>query len=129
MPHDPINWTLEGKVKISTRILALNADNEVVEAPSKQQAAIMARGNSGRLSEIKAYTPYEQQIRTRVKAANKNLYLVEHKNFSPAILWPWANNPEGLNNGQRRRVERALSLPFGHCGSDCAPVEKHATNC
>jgi hypothetical protein len=59
---------------------------------------------------------YEQRIQKRVKAAKKNLYLVEAKSFNPSILWPWANSPEGLANDQRRRIERCLGLPFGHCG-------------
>jgi len=116
LPCFPIDWALNGKVKFKRGNLQLNENNEVVEKPTKQKRALLAQGDRQRLSELPVETIYEQRIRKRVNAAKKNLFLVEAKNFSPAILWPWANNPEGLSDDQRRRLERALGLPYGHCG-------------
>jgi DNA repair protein RadD len=116
LPHEPIDWTLEGKVKIKRPRFCLNAEKEVVEKPDKPERLLLAKGDRQELRELSIEDLYEQRIQKRVKAAKKNLYLVEAKNFNPSILWPWANSPEGLTNDQRRRVERCLGLPFGHCG-------------
>jgi superfamily II DNA or RNA helicase len=115
LPHEPIDWTLEGKVKPKKARLVLDENNEVVEAPEKPERILVARGDRQQLRELSIESLYEQRIQKRVNAAKKNLYLVEAKNFNPAILWPWANNPEGLDDGQLRRIERALGLPYGHC--------------
>jgi hypothetical protein len=93
----------------------LDENKQVVEAPEKPERILVARGDRQQLRELSIESLYEQRIQKRVKAAKKNLYLVEAKNFNPAILWPWANNPEGLDDGQLRRIERALGLPYGHC--------------
>jgi superfamily II DNA or RNA helicase len=116
LPHEPIDWTLEGKVKIKKTKFHLSAEKEVVEKPDKPERLLLARGDRQELKELSIEDLYEQRIQKRVKAAKKNLYLVEAKNFNPSILWPWAHSPEGLTNDQRRRVERCLGLPFGHCG-------------
>jgi len=116
LPHEPIDWTLEGKVKFKKIKLHLSTDKEVVEKPEKPERALVAQGDRKEMRELSIEDLYEQRIQKRVKAAKKNLYLVEAKHFNPAILWPFANSPEGLDNGQRRRVERCLGLPYGHCG-------------
>ena len=115
LPHEPIDWTLEGKVKLKKSRLQLNKDNQVVEAPDKPEAALVAKGDRRQLKELSIEELYEQRIQKRVKQAKKNIYLVEAKGFNPAILWPWAKSPEGLTVDQRRRVERALGLPHGYC--------------
>jgi superfamily II DNA or RNA helicase len=115
LPHEPIDWTLEGKVKPKKARLELNENKEVVEAPEKPERILVARGDRQQLKELSIESLYQQRIQKRVKAVKKNLYLVEAKGFNPAILWPWANNPEGLDDGQLRRIERALGLPYGHC--------------
>lgn len=117
LPHEPIDWTLEGKVKLKKARLQLNEDKEVVEKPESAKAVIVAQGNKKQLKELSIHDLYEERIQKRIKAAKKNIFLVEAKNFNPAILWPWANNPEGLSEDQKRRVERALSLPYGYCNS------------
>jgi superfamily II DNA or RNA helicase len=116
LPHEPIDWTLEGKVKFKKARLHLNVDKEVVEKPEKPERALVAQGDRKEMRELSIEDLYEQRIQKRVKAAKKNLYLVEAKHFNPAILWPFANSPEGLTGEQRRRVERCLGLPYGHCG-------------
>lgn len=115
LPHEPIDWTLEGKVKTPKRQLQLNENCEVEEKPEGPKTALMAQGDRKELKELSIHDLYEQRIQKRVKAAKKNIYLVEAKNFNPAILWPWANNPEGLTDDQKRRIERSLGLPYGHC--------------
>ena len=116
LPHEPIDWTLEGKVKFKKARLHLNVDKEVVEKPEKPERALVAQGDRKEMRELSIEDLYEQRIQKRVKAAKKNLYLVEAKHFNPMILWPFANSPEGLTGEQRRRVERCLGLPYGHCG-------------
>jgi superfamily II DNA or RNA helicase len=116
LPHEPIDWTLEGKVKFKKTKLQLDENKEIVEKPDKPETVLVARGDRQKMKELSIEDLYQQRIEKRVKAAKKNLFLVEAKGFNPAILWPWANSPEGLDNGQRRRVERALGLPYGHCG-------------
>jgi len=115
LPHEPIDWTLEGKVKTARARFQLDENNEVVEKPAPVERMLVARGDKQQLKELSLGTIYEQRIAKRVKAVKKNLYLVEAKNFNPAILWPWANSPEGLSTDQLRRIERALGLPYGHC--------------
>jgi DNA repair protein RadD len=115
LPHEPIDWTLEGKVKLKKARLVLDDNNEVVEKPEQPERILVAKGDRRQLKELSIESIYEQRIQKRVKAVRKNLYLVETKNFSPAILWPWAKNPEGLTPDQCRRIERALGLPYGHC--------------
>jgi DNA repair protein RadD len=115
LPHEPIDWTLEGKVKLRKARLVLDNNNEVVEKPEQPERILVAKGDRRQLKELSIESIYEQRIQKRVKAVKKNLYLVETKNFSPAILWPWAKNPEGLTPDQCRRIERALGLPYGHC--------------
>jgi superfamily II DNA or RNA helicase len=116
LPHEPIDWTLEGKVKFKKSRLQLNKDKEVIEVPKKQQA-LVAQGDRRQLKELSIEDLYMQRIQKRVKAAKKNLYLVEAKGFSPSILWPWAKSPEGLTADQQRRIERALGLPLGYCAT------------
>lgn len=117
LPHEPIDWTLEGKVKPKKVRLELNENKEVVEAAERPERVLVARGDRQQLRELSIENLYQQRIEKRVKAVKKNLYLVEAKGFNPAILWPWANNPEGLNDDQCRRIERALGLPYGRCGT------------
>lgn len=54
---------------------------------------------------------------SRRLALQKNLHLVEAKGFNRSILWPWADNPTGIPDSDRRRIERALGLPYLYCGS------------
>lgn len=115
LPHEPIDWTLEGKVKPKRAQLELNDSNQVVEVREKPKRAAIAQGNQRQLKELSVESLYQQRQAKWAKAAKKNLYLVEAKGFSPGILWPWAKNPEGLDDGQLRRIERALGLPYGHC--------------
>jgi len=117
LPHEPIDWTLEGKVKLNKARLVLDDSNEVIEKPEAAERMVVARGDRRQLKELSIESIYEQRVAKRVKAVKKNLYLVEAKNFSPAILWPWAKNPEGLTADQCRRVERALGLPMGYCNA------------
>jgi superfamily II DNA or RNA helicase len=117
LPHEPIDWTLEGKVKLNKARLMLDDNNEVIEKPEAAERMVVARGDRRQLKELSIESIYEQRVQKRVKAVKKNLYLVEAKNFSPAILWPWAKNPEGLTADQCRRVERALGLPYGYCNA------------
>jgi superfamily II DNA or RNA helicase len=114
LPCESIDWSLEGKTKTPKPRRELNDDNEVVERPPVERA-LVAKGDRQQLKELSIESLYQQRIQKRVKAVKKNLYLVEAKGFNPAILWPWANNPEGLDDGQLRRIERALGLPYGHC--------------
>lgn len=115
LPHEPIDWTLEGKVKPKKIRLELNKDNEVVEKKEAPERAIVARGDRRQLKELSIESLYQERITKRIKAAKKNIYLVQAKGFNPAILWPWARNPEGLDEGQRRSIELALGLPAGYC--------------
>jgi hypothetical protein len=68
------------------------------------------------LKELSIEEIYAERIKKRVKGANRNLHLVERKGWSPVILNAFASSPEGLSNDQRRRIERAMGLPYGHCG-------------
>ena len=120
LPHEPIDWTLEGKVKFKKQRLQLNNNNEVVEKPEAPKVAVIAQGNKKELKEISIEDLYQERIQKRVKAAKKNIYLVEAKGFNPAILWPFASNPEGLTTDQMRCVERALGLPYGYCDARAA---------
>jgi len=118
LPHEPIDWTLEGKVKIKKISAVVEDDGEIVEREEEEkepEAALVARGNKREMKELSIEEIYNQRIQKRVKAANRNLYLVENKNYTPAILWNFAEAPEGLDAGQRRRVERALGLQMGYC--------------
>jgi superfamily II DNA or RNA helicase len=115
LPHEPIDWTLEGKVKTPRRNLQINEEGQVEEKPESIKTITVAQGDKRDLKELSIHDIYKQRIQKRVKAAKKNIYLVEAKGFNPAILWPFASNPEGLSIDQMRRVERALSLPYGYC--------------
>jgi DNA repair protein RadD len=115
LPHEPIDWTLEGKVKFRTGHLHVSDNGEITEKPPAPERVTVARGNKRQLKELSIHEIYEERLLKRVRSANKNLYLVETKGYSPAILWPFASNPEGLEEGQCRRVERALGLPWGYC--------------
>jgi superfamily II DNA or RNA helicase len=112
LPCEPIDWTLEGKTKPNTIARQLSPDNEVInKAPVER--TIRAEGDRRELRELKAEEIALRHLEKRVKGLKKNLFLVEAKGFNKAILWPWAKNPEGLSDDQRRRVERALQLPHG----------------
>lgn len=115
LPDVPIDWTLEGKVKLPSQNLHLSKDGQVVEKPATANMTTVVRGDSRELRELPIEEMYQKAVEKRVKAVKKNLFLVEVKGFNPAILWPWANNPEGLSDDQKRRVERCLALPYGHC--------------
>jgi hypothetical protein len=119
LPCESIEWSLEGKAKAPKPRKELDENNEVVEKPAVERSTL-AQGDRRQLKELSIESIYEQRVQKRVKAVKKNLYLVEAKNFSPAILWPWAKNPEGLTADQCRRVERALGLPMGYC--NVAPI-------
>jgi len=119
LPCESIEWSLEGKAKAPKPRRELDENNEVVEKPAVERSTL-AQGDRRQLKELSIESIYEQRVQKRVKAVKKNLYLVEAKNFSPAILWPWAKNPEGLTADQCRRVERALGLPMGYC--NVAPI-------
>jgi superfamily II DNA or RNA helicase len=116
LPHEPIHWTLEGKVKFTKAKLTLNSDNQIVKSAERPPVALTARGDRRSLQEIDISLIYDQRLLKRVKAAKRNLFLVEAKAFNPAILLPWANDPEGLDSDMRRRIERALNLPTHYCG-------------
>jgi superfamily II DNA or RNA helicase len=116
LPHEPIDWTLEGKVKFKKAKFHLNENKEVVEKPEKQERVTLAKGDKRELKELSIEEIYAERIKKRVKGANRNLHLVERKGWSPVILNAFASSPEGLSNDQRRRIERAMSLPYGHCG-------------
>jgi superfamily II DNA or RNA helicase len=118
-PDLPIDWTLEGKVALPSMNMTVK-NNKIVVNTEKPARITVAQGNSRTLKKIDTRSIYEKEIDKRVRAAKKNLYLVEELNFCPSILRPWANNPEGLSVGQRRRIERALGLPAGYC--DPKPV-------
>lgn len=120
LPHEPIDWTLEGKVKLKKQPLQLNESKEVIEQEDKPERVTVARGDRQQLRELSIEQLYRERIQTRIKAAKKNIYLVEVKGFNPAILWPFASNPEGLTDSQRRSVERALGLPMGYCAARAA---------
>jgi hypothetical protein len=116
LPHEPIDWTLEGKVKFKKTKFHLNENKEVVEKPEKQERVTLAKGDRRELKELSIEEIYAERIKKRVKGANRNLHLVERKGWSPVILNAFASSPEGLSNDQRRRIERAMGLPYGHCG-------------
>lgn len=120
LPHEPIDWTLEGKVKPQKKRFELDENKEVVEKPDKPERVTVAKGDRRQLRELSVEELYHERIKTRVKAARKNIYLVEVRKYNPAILWPFASNPEGLSETQRRSVERALSLPPGYCNTRLA---------
>lgn len=120
LPCESIDWSLEGKTKTPKPKRELDENNEVVEKPEVERSFI-AKGDRQELKELSVEDIYQQRLEKRVKGLKKNLYLVEAKGFNRAILWPWAKNPEGLSDDQKRRVERALGLPYGYCNS-LAPV-------
>lgn len=121
LPCEPIDWTLEGKVKIPKPRRQLDADNQVVDAPTPERS-IKAAGDRSELYELNVERIAQERLEKRVKGLKKNLYLVEAKGFNKAILWPWAKNPEGLSEDQRRRVERALNLPYAWTDAQLAQV-------
>jgi DNA repair protein RadD len=129
LPDDPINWTLEGKVKFQVKSLSKNESGLIIlkpEKPANPLSPKLAQGNSTELRKITGkrgkakeaamrLTPEEQKATARLNCCRRNLYLVEVKDFPAAILKPWANNPNGLSSSERRRVERALGLPLYYC--------------
>ena len=117
LPHEPIDWTLEGKVKPQLSRLMVDKNNQVVAAPEVPYAAVVAKGNKRQLKELPIEDIYQQRLRTRFKAANKNLFLVNEKKYSPMILWPFASDSSGLSEQQKRAIERALGLPLGYCNT------------
>jgi superfamily II DNA or RNA helicase len=122
LPCEPIDWTLEGKTKPPVQSRQLDADtNEVVDKPPVERS-IRAQGDRRELRELTAAEVAARHLEKRVKGLKKNLYLVEAKGFNKAILWPWAKNPEGLSDDQRRRVERALNLPHKWVDSQLTSV-------
>lgn len=114
LPCEPIAWTLEGKTKTPRPRRELDENNEVVEKPPVERS-LVAAGDRSELRELNVEQIYQLRMEKRVKGLKKNLYLVEAKGFNRAILWPWAKNPEGLSDDHKRRVERALGLPYGYC--------------
>jgi len=121
LPHEPIDWTLEGRVRPQITRRQVTEDGRVEEAPAAERETII-RGNKRELKRIPIEDIYEQRIAKRIKAANKNLHLVEKKNFNPSILLPYAHNPEGLEDHHKRRIERALGLPYRFCDAVAAGV-------
>jgi DNA repair protein RadD len=117
LPHIPIDWTLEGKIKIAVGPVSINQDGEVVETEEKEKPAgeLVAKGNKREMKELSIEEMYDKEIEKRVKAVKRNLYLVEAKGFTPGILWAYAESPEGLDAEKRRRIERCLGLPLGYC--------------
>jgi superfamily II DNA or RNA helicase len=113
LPCEPIHWTLEGKVKPAVKKRMLDENNEVVDKPEVDRSTVV-QGDRRQLKELSVEDIARERLEKRVKGLKKNLYLVEAKGFNKAILWPWAKNPEGLNDDQKRRIERALNLPYGY---------------
>jgi DNA repair protein RadD len=113
LPCESIDWTLEGKVKLAGKKRELDENNEVVDKPEVERSTV-AQGDRRQLKELSVEDIARERLEKRVKGLKKNLYLVEAKGFNKAILWPWAKNPEGLSDDQRRRIERALNLPYGY---------------
>ena len=122
LPHEPIDWTLEGKTKPAIVTREVDEDGEVREAPAAVVDELKVRGNKRELKELPIESIYEQRIAKRIKAVKRNLYLVEKKNFTPSILISYAHNPEGLDDNQKRRIERALGLPYRYCDAVAAGV-------
>jgi superfamily II DNA or RNA helicase len=112
LPCEPIDWSLEGKTKTPVKERMLDENNEVVDKPVVERS-FKAAGDRRELRELSVEEIAAERLEKRLKGFRKNLYLVEAKGFNKAILWPWAKNPEGLTEDQRRRVERALALPYG----------------
>jgi DNA repair protein RadD len=119
LPHLPIHWTLEGKVKIDRSDVEVDTQNRVVifDRPPRAKLASVAQGDKKNLEKLSIEELAEINATKRLSALKKNLYLVEQQGFNPAILWPWANNPEGLTEEQKWRVERAIGLPMGFCNA------------
>lgn len=117
LPHKPIEWTLEGKVKFKPDSLTVDRSGLVVKAEERQKRTTVVQGNRRQMHEldIDGLPTPEAIMAKRVKGLKRNLFLVEEKRFNPNILWPWANNPEGLSRDQMKRVELALGLPPGFC--------------
>lgn len=117
LPHKPIDWALEGKVKVAAGPVNINQDGEVVEGEEEEKPAgeLVVKGNKREMRELSIEEMYDKEIEKRVRAVKRNLYLVEAKGYNPAILWAYAESPEGLAAGYRRRIERCLGLPLGHC--------------
>ena len=120
LPHEPIDWTLEGKVKFQPGNLMVDASNNIVEAPPRPAGAFVAKGNKRELKELPIEDIYKQRLRRKFKAANSNLFLVREKGYNPMILWPLASSPEGLSDQQKREIERHLGLPLGYCNAAMA---------
>jgi superfamily II DNA or RNA helicase len=126
LPDEPIDWTLEGKVKIEIKPLSKNENNLIIPKPAIILPPRLAQGNSSELRRITGkaskkkkekveLTPEQEKTRARLACGRRNLFLVEEKNFPASILGPWARNPDGLSPADRRRVERALGLPMYYC--------------
>jgi superfamily II DNA or RNA helicase len=113
LPCESIDWTLEGKVKTAGKKRMLDENRKVVDAP-EPDGAIKAAGDRRKMVILSVEDIARERLEKRAKGLKKNLYLVEAKGFNKAILWPWAKNPEGLNDDQKRRIERALNLPYGY---------------
>lgn len=122
LPHEPIDWTLEGKTKPAILMREVDEDGEVREAPAAVVDELKVRGNKRELKELPIESIYEQRITKRIRAVNKNLHLVEKKGFNPVILTAYAHNPEGLDDHHKRRIERALGLPYRYCDAVAAGV-------
>lgn len=120
LPDVPIDWTLEGKVKPKIPKTKIGDNNQVIIVSSKKASGpALAAGNRKELAKINTQAIYKNALEEwadkRKRAARRNLHLVESKGFNPSILWPFANNSDGLGDGERRRIERCLSLPVGYC--------------
>lgn len=114
LPCEPIDWDLTGKTKTAKPQRELDDNNEVIEKPEVERSYV-AQGDRADLKELKIEDIYLRRLEKRVKGLKRNLFLVEAKGFHREILRPWAEQPEGLNDNQKRRVERALGLPYGYC--------------
>jgi superfamily II DNA or RNA helicase len=113
LPCEDIDWSLSGKTKPAGKKRMLDENNEVVDKPEAERSTVV-QGDRRQLKELSVEDIARERLEKRVKGLKKNLYLVEAKGFNKAILWPWAKNPEGLSDDQRRRIERALNLPYGY---------------
>ncbi|MCS5692610.1 GIY-YIG nuclease family protein [Cyanobium sp. FGCU-6] len=64
-----------------------------------------------------------QRLRRRRENVQGLLRSVEKEGLNPAVLKHYAENPEGLTDKDRRRIELALRLPYLHCGTPDPPPE------
>ena len=109
LPCEPINWTLEGKIKGKPIPRELDEEREVVPpAPQKIKETF------DELSEIDPTYILGQRLLKHQAAFRRCLGGVKHGILPVTGLWKYAKNPIGISQEDRRTMERLLNVPAGY---------------